>query len=379
MNKTFFPVMVVLMTALVWWGTAFGTAQEIPSLPGGIDQEMMHDESLISRLIDQEGRQITMAALELALGDIYIDEQNNLFEVINIKPDGVVEVAGKGKAEMPDVSDAFPESGFTAFIRNLFGRLTGQAGQSDEVIGIYHTHSAESYIPTSGDAFKNQGDIYQVGMALKQALENEGYEVVYSDKAHLPHDSGAYLRSRRTAAELSQNRPVTLIDVHRDAIPDPDEYRVNVNGEQMTSVRIVVGKQNQNRDANLEYAKRIKAIADKMYPGLIKGIFHARGNYNQDLGPRMILLEFGTHLTSLEEAQKSANLMAKVIPAAAGIAPGTAGSAGWQIGSAAMRTFWWILGLALIAGAVWLWMNKEGLGLDKWLRRLRIGKDDHEE
>ena len=101
------------------------------------------------------------------------------------------------------------------------------------------------------------------------------------------------------------------------------EYLANVNGTEMSQIRLVVGRQNQNREANLEYAKRIKAIADERYPGLVKGIFHARGNYNQDLGPRMILLEFGTHVTSLEHALRSVEPMADVIAAAAGLAPGS--------------------------------------------------------
>ena len=142
----------------------------------------------------------------------------------------------------------------------------------------------------------------------------------------------------------------------------------------MTGVRIVVGKQNQNRDANLEYAKRIKAIADEKFPGLIIGIFHAKGNYNQDLGPRMILLEFGTHTTTLEEAKRSTALMAQVIPAAAGMAPGTKKAADRQIGGAASGTVWWILGILTVGGAVWYWINREGIGLGR-----RVGGDDGEQ
>src|SRR5690606_37781463 len=143
-----------------------------------------------------------------------------------------------------------------------------------------------------------------------------------------------------TASEISRNAPATIIDVHRDAIPTVESYRTQVNGQQMTQVRLVVGRQNQNREANLEYAKRIKAIADEKYPGLIKGIFHARGNYNQDLGPKMILLEFGTHVTGLEEAKRSAELMADVIPAAAGLARGAGDG---NVGAAGRSTAIWLI------------------------------------
>ncbi len=90
----------------------------------------------------------------------------------------------------------------------------------------------------------------------------------------------------------------------------------------MTKVRLVVGRQNPNREANLELAKNIKAIADEQYPGLVKGIFNARGNYNQDIGPRTILLEFGTHETSLDEAIRSTKFVAEMFPAAAGLGTG---------------------------------------------------------
>src|SRR5690606_32180147 len=179
------------------------------------------------------------------------------------------------------------------------------------------------YVPTSGRDSEEYGDIHEVGKRLAESFEKMGYEVVWRDDSHLPHDGQAYLRSRRTASEISRRGPVTMLDVHRDAIPRPEEYLADVNGELISQVRLVVGRQNPNRDANLEYAKRIKAIADEKYPGLIKGIFHAKGNYNQDLGPRMILLEFGTHVTTLEQALRSTEMMAEVIAAAAGLAPGS--------------------------------------------------------
>lgn len=370
---------VFLLSLLLAVGLSGRTAAQdslidIPPLPTGIGDEPGHAAEYVVDLIDEAERLITRAAIPLDVGDTYIDRDNTLFEVVGLE-DGKVRVRSQGKAEMPDVrSESETAAGFGAFLANLFRRGTLQAdqGRQDGVIGIYHTHSAESYEPTSGDAFEiERGDVYEVGMALKEALEAEGYKVVVSEREHLPHDAGAYQRSRRTAAELSREQPVTLIDVHRDAVPDPEHYRVNVNGEEMTGVRIVVGKQNQNRDANLEYAKRIKAIADEKFPGLVIGIFHAKGNYNQDLGPRMILLEFGTHTTTLEEAKRSTALMAQVIPAAAGMAPGTREAADRQIGSAASGTIWWILGILAVGGGIWYWINREGIGLGR-----RVGGDD---
>lgn len=351
---------------------------------------------------DEAGDIITYTALAPAPGDTYITADNRLYEVVEVGSDRTVRAEFREQIQLPRIlTDSSPSTapGGTAsvvgrWLRGLSGMApgtptSGAVARAEErsgaPIGIYHSHNAESYVPNSGEEFQEpHGDILEVGRALGEALEREGYRVIWSDRSHLPHDGGAYQRSRATVRELLQQGAVALIDVHRDAIP-AEQYRDVVAGEQLTKVRLVVGRQNPNRDANLELAKRIKAVADERYPGLVKGIFHARGNYNQDVGPRTILMEFGTHETSLEEALKAARLMAEVYPAAAGLAPGTSEGADRQLGSAAWRTTFWVLLLA--AGAVfgYLWIN-EGSPQAAWARlrsflareagRLPAGQED---
>ncbi|MBQ3014849.1 MAG: stage II sporulation protein P, partial [Clostridia bacterium] len=72
---------------------------------------------------------------------------------------------------------------------------------------------------------------------------------------------------------LLKGQPNGIFDIHRDGIPDPDEYRTTVGNQEMSMVRLLVGKSNQNKDANMAFAKQIKAIGDKVYPGLIKDIY----------------------------------------------------------------------------------------------------------
>ena len=94
----------------------------------------------------------------------------------------------------------------------------------------------------------------------------------------------------------------------------------------MSKVRLLVGKSNQNKDANLSFAKQIKAVGDKIYPGLIKDIYMGKGTYNQDLAPRSILLEFGTHTLQKDLVLKSVQPMSEVIYKA--MFGGITGSAG---------------------------------------------------
>ena len=77
--------------------------------------------------------------------------------------------------------------------------------------------------------------------------------------------------------------------------------------------RRIVGRSNPNADANREFAKQIKEVADEKYDGLIKDIFIGKGNYNQELYPQAILLEFGTHTLDKDLVLNSTPMMADVM------------------------------------------------------------------
>ncbi|MEA4892692.1 MAG: stage II sporulation protein P [Peptococcaceae bacterium] len=176
-------------------------------------------------------------------------------------------------------------------------------------ISIYNTHNDESYVPTEGtSSIDGEGGIIQVGKSLAEELEANGSQVEVSENKHDPHDANAYHRSRQTAVQLLKSNPDVVFDVHRDGIEDPEFYETEVEGDTVAGVRMVVGKQNPHMEANLSFAKEIKAYFDKHYPGMIKGIYMGKGNYNQDLGPRMMLLEVGTHTNSRGEAEGGAKV-----------------------------------------------------------------------
>ena len=195
-------------------------------------------------------------------------------------------------------------------------------------IALYCTHSDESYEPSDGVYSNEQrGSIYEVANALAQAFDSEGIESVISDTLHHPHDAGAYRRSRQTAASLIKEvSPDLLIDVHRDGIPDPDEYAVTIAGRPRSKIRLLVGRGNQNMAVNKELALTIKAVADRVYPGLIKDIYMGKGAFNQDLFPRSLLFECGTYTLDKERVLATMPLMADVIDRT--LYGGVTGSAG---------------------------------------------------
>lgn len=226
-----------------------------------------------------------------------------------------------------------------------------QEGNADDIlIAIYHTHSAESYVPSDGsESIPGDGGIFDVGEVFAQALEAQNFTVIHDLSAHEPHDAQAYNRSRRTAAELLGQGPSVLIDVHRDGIPDPEYYRQEIAGENATQIRLVVGRQNQNMETNLDFAKHIKAAGNEVHPGIVREIFMAKGNYNQDLAPRALLIEVGTHTNTKEEAQVGAKLFAEIMPAVMGVTPGGNPPAeGPPAQGSDWSTIFWILAVTII-------------------------------
>ena len=194
-------------------------------------------------------------------------------------------------------------------------------------IALYCTHSDESYEPTDGYYSTDmRGSIYEVAAALAEGLEARGAQTTVADTLHHPHDAGAYRRSRQTAVQLLTGMPDCLMDIHRDGIPDPDSYAVTIGGEAVSKVRLLVGRGNQNMEVNKAFALLVKAVADRVYPGLIKDIYMGRGVYNQDLWPKSLLLECGTYTLEKERVLRSMDMMAEVLDRA--LYGGLLGSAG---------------------------------------------------
>lgn len=261
-------------------------------------------------LCDQaSGAEIEYMSRQVYVGDELITGDNQHYRVVKLE----------GERAYCKLLGQRTPSAFTASGPDEAVQVNGSGKY--QAVAIYATHSDESYVPTSGtESKRGDGDILDVASVIAQELESKGVEVLHSGNVHDPHDVNAYQRSRKTAAELLQGAPAAIIDVHRDGIPDPNYYATTLNGQDATQIRLVVGKQNQNSEANIAFAERMKAFYDEKKPGLIKSIYMAKGNYNQDMAPNSVLLEVGTHTNTLSAAENGAKEFAQVLPEFLGIA-----------------------------------------------------------
>ncbi len=258
-----------------------------------------HNEEEVMEVYDKDNNLIFSIAMGVTAGDRYLSEDNIEYEIVSVE--GKKAIAGKkGKIDLE------------AELQASLGNLPYMAVEETKVVGIYHTHNDESYQP--GSVSKGgQGDIHRVGKELSRALEKKGIDTIYSDNLHLPHDGAAYARSRGTALSIARKNPDVILDLHRDAIPDVNSYTASVKGENVTQIRLVVGRQNPNNKVNDQFARHLKAASDQITPGLIKDIFYGKGEYNQSIFPRAILMEFGTYSNNMQQALNAANLLASPI------------------------------------------------------------------
>lgn len=233
-------------------------------------------------------------------GDLFITEDDICYEVVRVWG----RQAHAREVPLPVTATAAPQA--------------IPLGAARPVAVVYHTHSGESYIPTDGRAFTpGKGGILEVGHIFADNLEEKRFVAIHDRSRHEPHDALAYLRSARTVVRNLASQPLVLFDVHRDAAP-ATVYRTRIDGKVTARVLLVVGRQNPLRSANLKLARRLKAGADDLHPRLVKGIFLARGNYNQHLDPGCLLIEIGTATQPRAEAERAAALLAEVVSRALG-------------------------------------------------------------
>ena len=325
----------------------------VPAAADNTDVGLIFDDDTdgdcLYTLLDGDGNVLTQRAGRMYEGDEYIAGDDSWYRVVSV--DGSARTA---TAEYLGQATLDREA-FSAFA------VDARAESGKKRIAMYSTHSDESYVPGDGTSSKwEDAGIYDVGDSLKDALEKRGIETVYSKETFLPHDADAYSRSRRTAEELLKDGPDALLDIHRDAVP-ASQYETKVDGEDISKVRLFVGRSNQNAAENKAFAQQIKAEADREYPGLVKDIFIGKGNYNQDLSPNSLLLEFGTHEIEKEKAREATGYIAEVLDNVLFGTGAKAEGAKAERSGAAARGAGWAIGLAALAALIYALLSTGSL------------------
>ncbi len=331
----FLSIVPVFMVLLVL-GVGLSNAQELELIVLQPVQDFIFDElseeeisqGKYFQLLDEEGRQITITGRRLYVDDEYITENNRHYKVYKVEGykayarfQGIVKLtppASLSRSLSEDPEENALDAGAAGLetaqeeedVQEEDEEVPGEEGELQKAIAIYHTHNAESFVPSDGThSIDGRGGIHEVGRAFQKALEEKGIKALFSEDLHTPHDRAAYRRSRQTVLELLEQEPDAIFDVHRDAAP-PEAYATKVDSVPATQILFVVGRQNPQMPVNRQFALDLKSISDQIHPGLVKGVLLAQGNYNQDLTPLKLLLEVGAHTNTRESAENGITFFA---------------------------------------------------------------------
>lgn len=194
---------------------------------------------------------------------------------------------------------------------------------SEPQVLIYHTHTTESYELKEKDYYaanfpirsrNTNMSVVRVGDEITNCLQQAGIGVIHDTTIHDdPAYKGSYDRSHQTMKKILEKYPSikVALDIHRDAIANDKGERyapiANINGRNASQIMIISGCDNgtmnyPNYTQNLAFACLLQRQLEKDYPSLTRPASFKYKYYNQSLTPGTLLVEFGGHANSINEA-----------------------------------------------------------------------------
>lgn len=218
----------------------------------------------------------------------------------------------------------------------------GEPIPSAPAVFIYHSHGTEAFlgaIPAgagvnpnvSGFSADPSRSIIRVGDEVQGILEDEyGIGVIHAADLFDWQEGrvtriGSYYRSlqmlenfRGSGRSIIEEHPSlrVVIDLHRDAIPRKMSV-TDVGGETVARLLFIVGTRHHGHpgwETNLCFATVLHELAEERYPGISRGVMQRPGDrFNQHILPGALLIEVGSVENTLDEALRSARIVAELV------------------------------------------------------------------
>ncbi len=208
-------------------------------------------------------------------------------------------------------------------------------GDGSVEVLLYHTHTSESYMKTAQSFYytdmetrtQNQDmSVVAVGAQLKKALEAHGIGVVHDTTVCDTLFNGSYSRSWEVLQKNLEQYPTiqVTIDLHRDSMTTQEgvKYKptVEVNGRKAAQFMVLAGCDADGgwgdfpdwRD-NLRLALRVQQSAMGLYPDLPRPMTFSNSKYNMNATKGSMLIEVGTEVNTVSEAQYTGALLGDIL------------------------------------------------------------------
>lgn len=209
------------------------------------------------------------------------------------------------------------------------------AASNEPQVLIIHTHGTEAYSKDgaiyceSGDVDVRTADtsknVVAVGRTVAEILNKKGISTLHCT---VMHDSlqykDSYARAEETVKRYMEEFPSIklVIDIHRDSIFKSSGEIVRpvaeLDGKAAAQLMCVVGSDwagdtHPEWENNLSLALKLRERLNGECENICRPVFLKPNTYNQELAPFSLLVEVGAEGNSLEEAERSAELLAKAL------------------------------------------------------------------
>ncbi|MCK1993557.1 stage II sporulation protein P [Peribacillus muralis] len=209
------------------------------------------------------------------------------------------------------------------------------ASNENPSVFIYHTHTTESFTPLLNNknpdkAYDDKKNITMVGAELTSELMKKNINVLHSTTdfnkilrdRNLDYTKIYDISGKEVQTVLDKNKKLKLIiDIHRDS-QLKEATTIKINGKNVASVSFVVSENSPNFKENRKIANLLHQKLEKRYPGLSRGVLlkvsqtknpYKQNFYNHDLFANSLLLQIGGVENTIEEENRSAELIAEAI------------------------------------------------------------------
>ncbi|NDI33759.1 stage II sporulation protein P [Chengkuizengella sediminis] len=223
-----------------------------------------------------------------------------------------------------DTIDQTTEPGSSDDNLNVEDQEVKVAADGNPLVFIYHSHNRESWLTESGQVYDGKTNVTALGKRLEKSLKNLGIVAVSSDKDYEESVGGynwnfSYKYSLKTVEEAFAVNPTFnyFIDIHRDS-QGREVTTINIDGVDYAKFYFIIGASNPNWRANEAFATKIHDAIEKQYPGISRGIWSksstdGNGEYNQSFSPNSIVIEVGGVENTIEESNRTIDLLAKAL------------------------------------------------------------------
>lgn len=183
---------------------------------------------------------------------------------------------------------------------------------------IYHSHTAESFVPYGPSNTDLNKSVAAVGEELAQELRKYGVNVIADKTVHDTNYLKSYTRSGETLDNyLKQYGDFDIIiDLHRDSVENKAVLTTNINGTSVAKTMFVMANQNPHYSKNIALVNNLISISNRAFPGLMRTTYEYETGtryFNQNKSNNAVLLEIGSHMNTLGEAKNSGRCLARII------------------------------------------------------------------